>query len=178
MQYATRYGVPYGTNTTTGTQSFDPKRLAYIGWEQTIQDNPNYKDLWDPKRLRQIQNKITDLLDGVGDNGRPIIVPLDTIASVLSQCIESNSPPVGDIYSRFTIEQLDDQREDTVQIIDRTINIITTQIRNEIELARHNRSLTIWSTLYGEGNQQGLRQHPPIKIRHRRPQPMMFNMNY
>ena len=49
---------------------------------------------------------------------------------------------------------------------------------NEYEIEENNKKLTIWSTLYGDFNREGLRAHPPIKIRNRRIDQMSINMNY
>jgi len=45
-------------------------------------------------------------------------------------------------------------------------------------MTENNKKLSIWNSVYGEFNEKGLRAHPPIKIRKKRPQRMMFNMNY
>ena len=41
-----------------------------------------------------------------------------------------------------------------------------------------NKKLTIWNTVYGDFNKEGLRGHSQIKIREKHPQYMAFNMNY
>jgi hypothetical protein len=69
-------------------------------------------------------------------------------------------------------------RCDMRSIINQTINIITSQIRNEMEMAQNNKKLTVWTTLLGDFNKEGLRSHAPIKIRRKHPQYMAFNMNY
>lgn len=148
----------------------------HVGWDATVQGNENYQDLlWNKHRLEVIQKKITELLHGVCT--RPIVVPLQTISNVMSQVYKSNDPNVGDIYSRHIIDT-EIHRNDIRDIVDRTINIIVTQIRNEYEQQKQNNQLTIWNTLYGDFNSQGLRQHPPIKLSNRRSNRMQFNMNY
>ena len=162
---------------TPKSHNIDMGYQKYVGWESTTANNPNYKFLFDPDRLRLYQTKITDLLQGVGPDNRPIIVPIESIGSVLSQCFESNRPQVGDIYSRHIQERKTD-RDDGVVIVDRMINIIVSQIRNEYETIANNNKLTIWNTLLGDFNKEGLRSHPPIKIRKKRVPFMQFNMNY
>ena len=67
--------------------------------------------------------------------------------------------------------------EDYARIVDTVIQAITSQIRNTYEMQKCNYNMDIWNgTLYGDFNKAGLRQHPPIKIRERHPQYMMFNM--
>ena len=63
-------------------------------------------------------------------------------------------------------------------MIDQVIEVITSDVSNNLEMEENNRKLSIWTTVYGDFNQSGLRQHAPIKIRKKRPQPLMFNMNY
>jgi len=58
------------------------------------------------------------------------------------------------------------------------MNIIISQIKNQTEMEEQNKKLTVWSTLLGDFNKEGLRSHPPIKIRRNHPQYMAFNMNY
>lgn len=168
--------MEYGNNICP--RNMDNGYMKHIGWGETIGTNDNFKDLWEPSTLARIQVQITQLLEGVHESGNPIIVPIDTIANVLSQCYESNVPTIGDIHSRFIITNGQQSQNEVRNIIDRTVNIITTQIRNEYEIAQNNNKLSIWSTLYGDFNKEGLRAHAPLKVRKKRPQQMMFNMRY
>jgi len=63
-------------------------------------------------------------------------------------------------------------------MIQQTIEIITSEVKNNLEMEENNRKLTVWTTVLGDFNEQGLRSHPEIKIRQKRPTPMQFNMNY
>lgn len=166
--------MQYGSKITSINNAYK----KYIGWEETARTNQHVQFLWDPKRLKVYQNKITDLLDGVSGDGRPIIVPIDTIGNVLFQCYESHRPQTGDIYSRYIHDNSSGENDYVRDIVDRTINIIVSQIRNEYEMIQNNNKLTIWNTVYGDFNKEGLRAHAPIKIRKRRPPQMLFNMNY
>lgn len=172
MEYATQIPNIYNID------NIDNGYNKFIGWKTTISNNTAFNFLWDINRLKIYQQKITDLLQGVSPDGRPIIVPLETIGNVLYQCFESNRPQVGDIYSRYIQEDIEPNRDDVRDIVDRTINIIVSQIRNEYEMRKNNNKLTIWNSLYGDFNKEGLRAHPPIKIRKRRSDRMQFNMNY
>lgn len=168
----------YGTPLCSPSQDIDTGYKKYIGWEGTIGGDVNFDFLFEKERMLMYQQKISQLLQGVSPDGRPIIVPLETIGSVLFQCYQTNRPQVGDIYSRFIQEGIETYRNDIAEIVDRTINIIVSQIRNEFEITANNNKLTVWNSLYGDFNKQGLRAHPPIKIRKRRTMPMAFNMNY
>jgi len=171
--------MQYGTPLCGASHNVDPGYKKYVGWQGTIGGDIDFKFLWEKQRLLMYQQKISQLLQGVSPDGRPIIVPTETIGSVLYKCYESNRPQVGDIYSRYIQEGIEGgYRNDVAEIVDRAINIIVSQIRNEYEITANNNKLTVWNSLYGDFNKQGLRAHPPIKIRKRRTMPLMFNMNY
>lgn len=162
-----------GYSHNTFEQNFDTNALRHVGWDSNIEEQANYQVLWDQQRLINVQNKITELLQGVADNNRPILVPIETIAHVLNQVYSSRRPMVGSIFSRYIQETPENDRNDVREMYDRTINIIVSQIRNEYEMIANNRKLTVWNALYGDFNTQGLRAHAPIKLRHRRPNPAL-----
>jgi hypothetical protein len=166
----------YVENNIPNVTYLDNSYMKHVGWTGTVDDRMNYNSLWAPARLQLIQQKITQLLQGVRSDGRNIIVPIDVIGNVLSQVYETNSPQVGSIYSRYIQEN--PGRNDVRDIVDRSINIIVSQIKNEILNEQNNKRLTIWNTVLGDFNSQGLRAHAPIKIRKKRPATMQFNMNY
>ena len=58
-------------------------------------------------------------------------------------------------------------------MISQVIEVIFTDVRNNIEMAENNSKLNIWdATLMGDFNRKGLRQHAPIKIREKTPDVM------
>lgn len=173
---------------------FDENNMRYVGWfatsdmcsgdqslfnQEKYQDgSPCYECLFTCETLEKISKKITQLLEGVDSKGRNIVVPLDKIAHVVSQVYQSQNPIVGDIYSRYIISGIESVRNDIRQIIDRTISIIVTTIKDEFEVTENNNKLTIWTTLLGDDNAHGLRAHAPIKLKNRGPDRHQFNMNY
>lgn len=84
---------------------------------------------------------------------------------------------IGDIYSRFIIPQ-EQSRNDMRTIVNQTINIIVSNIKNQMGMEEANKKLTVWTTLLGDFNKEGLRAHGHIKLRRKHPQYMAFNMNY
>jgi hypothetical protein len=127
--------------------------------------------------VRQISKKVTELLMGVDKNNRPIIVPDKTIKSLMSSVYENFRPETGDIHSRY--DMLGYGPQNYVQnMMDQVINIITTDVKNNIGMEEANSKLSVWTTVLGDFNEHGLRSHSTIKIRENRPMPMMFNMNY
>jgi len=163
---------------TLSFSDLDYNSQKNVGWNQTIQTRPDYQQMRDISTLEGIQKKISELLMGLDKSGRPIVVPIETISNVMTNVFNNNRPKVGDIHSRYIQESVEQNRNDVRDIVDQTIEIIVTQIRNEYEIAENNSKLTIWNTLYGTSNTQGLRQHAPIKLREKKYMPMRFNMNY
>jgi len=149
----------------------------HVGFEGTSENRDNYNYLWSEEHLKVIQRQIAQLLQGVDKKNRPIFVTLEVIGNVLSQTYSTHRPRVGDIYSRY-IQPENPQRNDVAEIVNRTIEIIVSQIRNEYQMIEQNKKLSVWNTVRGDFNAAGLRSHAPIKLRKRRTQQMMFNMNY
>lgn len=158
---------------------------SYINAEQYTRNvgfktmNETFTDLFSDSTLNWISAQVTDLLRGVGPDGRDIIVPNEMISSVLNNVYISYRPQVGDIYSRYNIKQFE-PRDDANHMITETIEIIVDQVRNEYEMANINYNLSIWdSVLLGDGiSRKGLRQYAPIKVLEKRPTPMLFNYSF
>lgn len=149
----------------------------HIGFESSSHNRDNYNYMWSTEHLKTIQQKIAQLLQGVNKDNRPIMVTLEVIGNVLSQTYSTHRPQVGDIHSRFIQQDLP-QRNDVAEITSRTIEIITSQIRNEYQMIEQNKRLSIWNTVRGDFNAAGLRSHAPIKLRKKRPNNFQFHMHY
>lgn len=121
-----------------------------------------------------LQKKITELLRPFYPPG--IIVPFESIVNVLNSVYDAYRPSTGDIYSRYTIPSNENPNY-IDEIINQTIQIIVTQVKDNLSMDYNNSKLTLWTSVLGDFNRHGLRSHPPIKIKHRKPQ-SLFNMNY
>ena len=152
----------------------DENYMKHVGWQE---NNDCIKTFFDQKTINIISKKVTDLTQGVEKDGRPILVSDKTICHVMSNVYNNHRPATGDIYSRYTIPK-DYPYSDMQELIDRTIEIIVSTIKNEYGMKYWNESLSIWSTLYGDFNEQKLRQHAPIKVLNKRSDRFQFNMNY
>ena len=156
----------------------DPNFTRFVGWGYT---NDQYSECiqkyFSKPVIDYISQKITMYLDGVVPN-RKIVVPFDKITFVMSQIYNTRQPVVGDIFTRYTIGDIEADRNDLKECIDQTIETIVNQIRNEYETIQNNNKLSIWNSVYGTQNVNGLLAHPPIKLRNKRPDPFQFNMNY
>lgn len=166
--------MEYATNITGNI--CDDNYQRFVGY--TEYNNPAINKLYNPKTIKSISNKITELLMGVDPQNRKIIVPDNTICGIISQCCDSYRPPTGDIYSRYNIPTGQAPVNHVQNIINQTIQIITSEVRNNLEMEQNNQKLTAWTTVLGDFNEHKLRQHAPIKILNKRPNPMQFNMNY
>lgn len=157
----------------------DLNKLRHVGFEQCIPScAPGYEVLFSEQMVRYVSSRISELCQGVDPKGRKIVVPDSTIRQMLSSVYEDRLPSsVGDIYSRYIVVD-ECKRDDIKSIVDRTISVSVDQIKVQLGMEEQNSKLSIWNTVYGDFNENGLRAHPPIKTRERRPDSMLFNMNY
>ena len=164
-----------------GQEIYNTQFIKHVGFNDKLcVDNYDFSSLsefFSKKNIDKIGIKITQLLEGVDYKNRKIIIPDKTIGSVMSEVYENFKPQTGDIYSRYNIPQSGSQ--DYLAIMnDQVINIITSDVKNNLEMEQCNSKLSIWTTVLGDFNEHGLRRHGPIKLKERRPTSMLFNMNY
>ena len=155
--------------------NFDENLLRHAGYKD---ENLCIKKYFSENTVRIISNKITDLLMGVDPKNRPIIVPDKSIISVMNEIYNSYRPPTGDIFSRYTVQSGTSEENYIQNMIDQTIEVITSDVRNNLGMEECNRKLTVWTTVYGDFNSHGLRQVPPIKIRNKHPAHLQIHMRY
>lgn len=167
MEYAQQVnGEPF-------EQICDYNFMRYVGYEQ---DNECILKYFSQETVDIISHKVSQLLEGVDPEGKTLIIPDSTICSVMSSVQNSYKPAVGCIYSRYIVpsETVDEYQS----MIDQVVEIITSQVRNSIEMDECNSKLTIWTTILGNFNEHGLRSHSQIKVRDKKPPSALFNMNY
>lgn len=158
--------------------SHDTSSMSYIGWENTSSQCPNLTFLLSTTNLEQLQKVIMEQLDGVHPEGKRIIVSLPEIANVVSYIYQNGTREnIGDIYSRYIIPQ-EMPRNDIRSINNQSIQAIVNMLKTQFETEKNNKRLSVWNSVYGDFNKEGLRAHAPIKIRKKHPQYMAFNMNY
>jgi len=158
--------------------SWDGNYMANVGWSETMEGNESIDYLYSDTNLEALSQAITQALSGVDPQQRNIVVSKETIAGVLSNVYRFGTRPnIGDIHTRYIIPQ-SQPRCDLRSINNQTIQIIVSQIKQQTEMEENNKKLTVWSSLLGDFNKEGLRSHPPIKIRRKHPQYMAFQMNY
>ena len=149
--------------------------IRHVGYEES---NQCIKKYFSKDTVDIISHKITQLLQGVDPQNRPIIVPDKTIYQIMDSIYTSYRPPTGDIYGRYNVPSGTSSTSYVQNMIDQVIEIITSDVRNNLGMEECNSKLSIWTTVYGDFNKCGLKSHAPIKVRNKRPTPMQFNMNY
>lgn len=155
-------------------QIINNQSVRHIGYTDT---NDCIKSYFDPVTVKYISNKVTEYLSVVSE--RPVLVVDNTIIDVMNQVYESYRPKTGDIFSRYIIPQEESTSDTYVQnMIEQTINIIVSDVKNNFQTDINNTQLSVWNTVLGDFNPHMIQQHGAIKVRKRRPTPMMFNMNY
>ena len=155
----------------------DFSQMKYVGYRESKDAS-----LFTKRNLDFISKKITEKLKGIRYDNRDIIVPNETIASVLSNVYESFRPEsLGSIYGRYTFppDSSLDADDYIKNIVNQTMAIIVSDVKNTTEIEENNKKLSVWTTVLGEGlNDHGLRAYPPIKIREKRPDPFQFHIRY
>jgi hypothetical protein len=137
------------------------------------------KQYFSQDTINIISKKLTQLLQGVDPLNRPIIVTDRQIAYVMDSIYNSYRPPTSDIYGRYNVPSGTTTESYVQNMIDQVIEVIYSDVKNNLEVAENNSKLSVWTTVLGEGlNQHNLRSVPPIKTRVRRPNPLEFNMKY
>lgn len=149
----------------------------YVGWEQQVSWNSFLSRLFSKQTIKTIQDKTSEYLVGVDAEGRKIIPSERVVESALYGVFENYRPVTGDIYGKYTVNN-ENKRDDYSSIVDQTISLLVRGIRNDLEMQQYNSKLTIWTTLLGDFNEHGLRQHAPIKVRNKRPDNFLFHMRY
>jgi hypothetical protein len=154
-------------------EHIDPSK--YIGWSTITEWNELPRQLFTKYTLKVIQNKVYQYLLEAMDKK---IVPSERIVIIaLYGVFENHIPRTGDIYGKYLVVD-QTQRDDYGYIVDKTISLLIDGIKNDIEMTEANNKLTVWTTVLGDFNEHGLRQFPPIKLRDRGPDRMLFHMKY
>ena len=156
-------------------QSIDSNQ--YVGWETQLSWNTFLAKLFSKQTVKIIQQKTSEYLLGVDEQGRKIVPSERIIESALLGVFNNYRPNTGDIYGKYTVNN-DNSRDDYTYIVDQVISLLVRNIRNDLEMQYNNNKLTVWTTLLGDFNEHGLRQHAPIKLRNKRPDNFLFHMRY
>ena len=158
-----RNEINYGVNYVNGSENiYDENYYRHVGWEQY----KGFNNIFSQKNIDYISHQITKKLKGYSIDGKDIVVSDRSISQVMSSVYQDRKPKFGDIYTVFQIPE-----NEVISIEDyiilRTIFIITNELMTEYEIVKQNQKLSIWNTVLGDFNENGLRSHDKIKIKHR-----------
>lgn len=145
----------------------------YVGYSSTNAASAAVRVLYSPETIKYIQKVVFDTLKCSYPQG--VIIPCKTIANVVDQVYSNFRPSTGDIYGRYTIPTNELAPYD--DILNQVINILVSDVRNNIGI-QVNDNLSIWTTVLGDFNREGLRSHTPIKVLDKHPQRGLFFENY
>jgi hypothetical protein len=163
--------MEYAVNIYGEVEVCNDQFVKHVGYKTHTDDTFHTKS-----NISRISLKVTEILTGLLKN-KKIIVPDKTICSVMSAVYQNFIVETGDIHSRHILPQeahLDRIEKMTRQVI----HIITTDVRNNLEIEDTNSKLSVWTTLLGDFNDHGMQSHSKIKLREKRPMPMQFHMKY
>jgi hypothetical protein len=167
-------------NTQQGFSGYDDRLdlHQYVGWDLIVDASPLLQKLFSKTTVRVIQQKVADYLLGVHPEGKRIVPAERVVATALYGTFKNYAPRTGDMYGKYTVVDAS-LRNDYAAIVDQTISLLVQGIRDDLGMIEQNEKLTIWTTVLGDFNEHGLRQHPPIKLNNgKRPDPMLFHMRY
>ena len=120
-------------------------------------NHDQYYTFFSKQNVEYISVQITLRLEGVRKDKKHIIVPTDTIISVM------------DSFYKNTYRDVD-------KLTMMVISYISDYIRTEYEMEQQNNNLSAWVQQYTPDTT--LQQVPKIKLREKRPTPMEFHMHY
>ena len=162
--------TPSDTNT-----SKDNTYIDYFQQTQFVGSNSNENmyihEFFSQNVVNFISDKCTQLLEGVDEKGRKIVLPDKRIFEVMNTVYSSYNYPTG-FDSTISKEQY------IQNMIGDVIARIVYDVKNTVQYEQCTNKYSIWTSLYGDFNKDKLRQHAPIKILKNRPNSFEFNMKY
>lgn len=156
-----------GKNNNTYIDYF--QQTQYVG--NNSNDNMYIYEFFSQNVVNFISDKCTQLLEGVDEQGRKIVLPDKRIFEVMNTVYSSYNYPTG-FDSSISKEQY------IQNMIGDVIARIVYDVKNTLQYEQCRNKYTIWTSLYGDFNKEKLRQHAPIKILKNRPNSFEFNMKY
>ena len=149
----------------------------HIGWGQQVKTNEFLATLFTKRTIQLIQQKTSQYLTGIVPN-KTIVPSQRIVINALQTVFQDHIPNTGDIYGKYIVVD-GSKTNDYSDIVNKTISMLIQGIKTTILMEKQNDTLNIWdATLLGDFNPNGLRRHDVIKLREKRPDPMLFNMKY
>jgi hypothetical protein len=165
----------------------------HVGW-----NNSFYASYYDPSVVSWIAEAVMHKTLGVDQ--RPIRVTDRIIKDVLDSFLNTHRAFPGDIHTRYAIPgdgnfsgdfgavmlRSDTSQNDQLRnnvglssnyVLNAVVEFISENIKAEYEINTNNKRFSAWNALYGANN-MGMRAHPQIKVREKRPTPFQFHMKF
>ena len=117
----------------------DENFIRFIGW----QENSDLSEYYSQDTIDLISMKVTQLTMGLHRDNRPIKVTDNVISHVMSTVYNNYRHPTGDIHSRYIIASKDGPYNYIQEMINQTIEIIVSSLRNEFGTIYNNESSVI-----------------------------------
>ena len=144
------------------SRQYDWNHNRYVGWKETSRGHEAYETYFSAENMNFISAQITGTLKTFGyDN---IIVSPNVIGGAMSSIKSAQNPKIGDIHTRYIIPQ-EETKDDVESMTEQVINVIVNQILGEKQQEYCNSKLSIWNTVLGDFNADGLRSHGIIKTK-------------
>lgn len=162
----------------------------HVGWSAFwgTKDREGY---YDESVIEWISNAV--MLKTMGLDKRPIRVSRRVVEDVMDSFLNNHRPYFGDMYTRYHIpgdgnfsgdfgrsiepSNASDVGLSSNYIINQVVQFMVEYLETEYGINATNKSYSAWSALYG-ANDFGLRAHPQIKLRLKRPTPFQFHMKF
>jgi hypothetical protein len=146
--------------------------LSHVGYQNT---NAAIEAYFSIDTARFISAKVTELLKDFYPPG--VIVPCERVVEVMNDIYRAYRPSTGDIFTRYNIPSNENPNM-VDEMINQVVQVITSDIKNNLLTEQRNSKLDNWVVLMGDFNKWGLRRHSPITVREKKPTSCLFNMNY
>lgn len=156
----------------------------HVGWDATRWGQNYTKAYYDPSVIAWISEAVTRRTMGL--DTRPIQVTSNVIENVLDSYLTNFRSFPGDIHTRYNIPGdgnfsgdfgLSNSNLSSNYVINQVVEFMVEYIKSEYQIIANNGRFSVWSSLYG-ANDFGLRAHPEIKLREKRPSPFQFHMKF
>lgn len=139
---------------------YDSRYMGPVGWDQSAV-GAGYRYFFSDVNMALVSSRVTDILSQYGYDVR--MTPR-TIGGVMSDVFKNNNPKIGDIRTRYVIPDAK-PRNDVENLTEQAINILVNAYLDEQDTLKINSSLSVWTTVLGDFNGEGLRAHPILKTK-------------
>lgn len=160
-----------------GSEPYDYNANIHVGWNSDAAP-AQYQDLFKDATVSFIQREVANYLMPLYE--KPVLVPPHVVRQMITSVWDKEAGgDRADIYTAATFKLPEDEPGyDYQRIVRIVIQSITNQLKVEKEMENCNNKLNIWNTVLGDFNEAGLRAHPKIKLREKRPAAFQFHMHY